>query len=139
MKRLRGNIRKAIESAQIEHGVYASALEDEVALRHSRAGSDIIEARTTYVVDTNEYGCELLEGCAGAANPSRLAEKVGLRAAEPCDIDLGWDLNSDEGGAQWRASIAQGKPLVVLAGIRCTPWCAFNKLIFSTNPSDCSK
>ena len=40
---------------------------------------------------------DLLEGWAGASNPSRMAHRYGLEAGPPAELDKGWDLSTPEG------------------------------------------
>jgi len=73
--------------------------------------------------------CDVLEGCAGAANLTRLAPQYGLRACQPADICYGWDLATLEGRDLWKQTVLTRKPLLVVWGHPCTMWCIFNRNI----------
>ena len=62
----------------------------------------------------------ILEGFAGEANASKLAEEFGLKAGPLVDIRYGWDLASSSGQRAWVDLIKQAEPVLVMVGFPCT-------------------
>ena len=80
------------------------------------------------------YLCDLLEGFAGEANPSKMAGDYNLTAAEPAEVDLGWDLATEEGRDKWKTSVRENKPWLTILGYPCTNWCIYNKNVNFQGP-----
>ena len=111
LKREVGELSRARQALVAEHACY-----QKLADRHARHPG----------LRANEH-FDLLEGFAGAANPSRMAPTYGLRAMRPADIDDGWDLASSAGRELWKEAVTKGQPTLIVIGFPCTNWCIFNE------------
>ena len=112
VKRLGGNIKRVVQALEVENATYTAVGRHEANL-HAKSPSYI----------------DIAEGFAGKALITTRASAFGLRAAQPAEINDGWDLSTREGARRWEYMIVMLKPLVVLIGWSCTLWCQFNRHI----------
>ena len=107
-----GDIRRSFEVLELERRIY-----DEVFSQQARA-----RCREPSYVD-------LLEGFAGKALPSILADSYQLTAIEPAELTEGWNLGTKAGRELWEWNLEHRKPLLTILGFPCTLWCLFNRNI----------
>ena len=127
VKRMKGDVHRAAEALASEVQVYEAAWLDEYSLRKKAPVHSDILVNTARV--KNDSPIDLLEGMVGAALCTWRAPRHGLVAAEPCDLEYGWDLSTRSGMISWNAAVDRGRPLVIVFGFDCRNWCRFNSFI----------
>ena len=57
------------------------------------------------------------------------AGRFGLVALEPSDLVTGWDYHNPHDYDIVLSNIERHEPILVIAGVECTPWCWFNVMV----------
>ena len=74
-----------------------------------------------------KFGFDLCEAFAGTAKATQTAQRYGLHALQLFEQGLGTDLNTSEGKKLFEHAVYNLRPLLVLAGYRCTHWSVMNE------------
>ena len=76
---------------------------------------------------TNGNLVDVMEAFAGRAEVSYLAPRYNLRASQPFDLRFGQNLLEPQEQRALRKAQQLLRPLVFLAGVKCTSWSIFNE------------